>query len=60
MDCGRRGKDESVWSQPQEKSSPERVQLSQLAVDTGRGNIAEELTHLIELNEGPIQKCRQM
>lgn len=49
-----------VWSQPQEKPSPERGQLLQFEVCRGHGHIVEEFTNLIGLNEGPIKKCRQI
>ena len=55
---GKGGRDKRVWSQPQENPSPERGQSSQPKVCRSHGNI-EELTNLIELDEGPIQRYRQ-
>lgn len=59
MESGKGGMDKRVWSQPQEKLSPERDQSSPPEVYGGHGNIVEALTNLIELDEGPIQRCRR-
>lgn len=58
MECGKGGRDKRVWSQPPEKLSPEGGQSSQPEVYKGHGNIVEELTNLLGLDEGPVQRCR--
>lgn len=58
MESGKGGRDKRVWSQPPEKLSPEGGQSPQPEVYKGHGNRVE-LTNLIGLDEGPVQRCRR-